>query len=218
MMNPFVKFTTFFLSLLVASSIAATQGFSSEPVEEGAWYYLPEPLVEVKAGYFNFSDSKLRKIYDKGGLDMQLCASYPLRYMNQWVLNAYGAVEFFQRSGTSLNGDQKTSLWSIPINLGIKPVYTISPNMQYYFAIGPRYFYIHQHNSSPYVYRNRSGNGLGFFANTGFHRMLDDGLMIDVFAEYSYGKVRFQGGRPAVYTTSMQIGGVTLGAGLGYEF
>lgn len=197
------KLRIFFWSLLaISSTLSATQ-----------------PLLEIKTGYFFFSDSKMRKVYDKGGLDVQLSASYPLLSLNSgWILSGYGALEYFHRSGKSINGDQKTSLWSIPINLGIKPVYAISSDMHYYFAIGPRYFYIHQHNDSPYLYRSKSKNGLGLFVNTGFNYLLEDNVVIDLFGEYSYAKMRFHGRESNVYTRRTQVGGFTLGGALGYAF
>lgn len=198
-----------FLSLLVISSTmsaAFTSCFS-------------EPLLEIKAGYFLFSDSKMRKVYDRGGLDIQLCASYPLWNLSSgWGLNAYGAVEYFQRSGKSINGGQKTSLWSVPVNIGIRPVYAINNNMQYYFTVGPRFFSIHQHNHSSYVYKNRSKNHLGFFVNTGFNYVLRDHFIFDLFGEYSYGEIHFHRGNSRVYTRNTQIGGFTFGGGLGCEF
>lgn len=214
------RFKTFFLSLLaISSTILATQGSCSELMQETIPCCFSRPLFQVKAGYFFFSNSKMRKIYDRGGLDIQLCASYPLWNLTcRWTLNAYGALEYFQRSGRSINEHQKTSLWSVPINIGLKPVYAINANMQYYFAIGPRYFYIHQHNRSSYVNKNKSRNGLGLFVNTGFNYFLCDHFVIDVFGEYSYAKTHFHGGKSGVYTRNIQTGGFTFGGGLGYEF
>ncbi len=220
MINPFSKLKIFFLLLLaISSAISATQRSCSKLTQETTPCCFFQPLFEVKTGYFFFSNSKMRKVYDRGGLDIQLCASYPLwNLTSRWTLNAYGAVEYFHRSGKSINGDQKTSLWSVPINIGLKPVYAINANRQYYFAIGPRYFYIHQHNRSSYVYKDKSKNDLGFFVNTGFNYVLCDHLVIDIFGEYSYAKVHFHGGKSRVYTKSIQIGGFTFGGGIGYEF
>ena len=219
MINPFFKFKTFFWSLLAISSISATQGSCFILTNEISPCCFSHPLFEVKTGYFFFSDSKMRKLYDRDGLDIQLCASYPLwNLSSRWSLNAYGAVEYFHRSGKSIKGHQKTSLWSIPVNIGLKPVYPINAYLKYYFAIGPRYFYIHQHNHSSYVYKNKSKNGLGFFVNTGFNYLLCDHFVIDVFGEYSYAKTHFHGGKSRVYTRNIQIGGFTFGGGLGYEF
>jgi len=204
---------------MIAAQGSCNEGPCSELMQETTSCYFSRPLFEAKAGYFFFSNSKMRKIYDRDGLDIQLCGSYPLCNMTcRWTLNAYGAVEYFQRSGRSINGHQKTSLWSVPINIGLKPVYAINDNTQYYFAIGPRYSYIHQHNHSLYVYRNKSRNGLGLFVNTGFNYFLRDHFAINVFGEYSYAKTHFHSGNSRIYTRSAQIGGFTFGGGLGYEF
>lgn len=203
MINPLFK-TFFFFLLAISSTILASE---------------LKPLFEVKTGYFFFSNSQMRKIYDRGGLDIQLCASYPLWNLTcRWTLNAYGAVEYFHRSGRSINGHQKTSLWSVPINIGLKPVYAMNANMQYYFAIGPRYLSIHQHNRSSYVYKNKSKNNLGFFANTGFNYTLCDHFVIDIFGEYFYAKMHFHAGKSRIHTRNIQVGGFTFGGGLGYKF
>lgn len=220
MINIRFKFRAFFLSLLVIlSTLSAAQGYCGEFTEESTLCCFPHSLCEVKTGYFFFSNSKMRKVYDKGGVDIQLCASYPLkRLTSRWVLNAYGAVEYFHQSGKSLNEHQKTALWSVPINIGLKPVYEINARMQCYFAIGPRYFYIRQHNHSSYVYKNRSKDGLGFFVNTGFNYFLSNHFIADIFGEYSYAKIHFHDGKSHIYTRNIQMGGFTFGGGLGYEF
>ena len=220
MINPLFKLKTFFRSLLaISSTISVTQGSCSELTQETPPGCFFQPLLEVKTGYFFFYNSKMRKIYDRGGLDIQLCASYPLwKLTSRWALNAYGGVEYFHRSGKSINEHEKTSLWSVPINIGLKSGYAINANIQYYLAIGPRYFYIHQHNSSSYVYKNKSRNGLGFFVNTGFNYLLSDHFVIDIFGQYSYAKTHFHDGGSSIYTRNMQIGGFTFGAGVGYKF
>jgi opacity protein-like surface antigen len=192
--------------LALSLILLAVQGWSST-------------LFEIKTGYFSFTDHKMRKVYDRGGLDVQLSATYPLcNLTHRWKLNAYGAIEYFQKSGRSLNDHQNTSLWSIPVNIGVKPSYQINDKWHYYFAVGPRYLYIHQHNHSSYFYENRSENGLGFFVNTGLNYSLCDHFVIDIFGEYSYAKVHFHSGRSRVYTKDIQVGGFTLGGGIGYEF
>src|SRR6201998_4169062 len=81
-------------------SLLAISASCNECVQELPPCSFSRPLLEVKAGYFFFSNSKIRKIYDKGGLDIQLCASYPFwNLTSRWALNAYGAVEYLQRSG-----------------------------------------------------------------------------------------------------------------------
>ncbi|CDZ81438.1 hypothetical protein BN1013_01974 [Candidatus Rubidus massiliensis] len=209
----------FFILLAFSSTRLMAQNFCEELIQESVPFRcISEPSLEVKTGYYFFSNSKMRKIYNKGGFDIQLCASYPVWNLSKWSLDAYGAIEYFHKSGRSINGHQRTSFWSVPVNIGIKPIYAINENMQYYFAIGPRVFYIHQHNRSSYVNKNNSKSGVGFFVNTGLQFLLCDQLSIDVFGEYSYAKTHFHSGNSRIYTRNIQIGGFTFGGGLGYQF
>lgn len=178
-----------------------------------------ESLYEAKVGYFFFTDAQMREVFDQGGLDVQLSVTYPLWETDEdWGINLYGAIEYFERSGRSIHGHEKTSLWAIPVNIGIKPTYMISSNLQYYYTLGPRYFYLHQDNRSNYVYKNKSKNGLGYFINTGVNYFLCDNLVIDFFGEYSYAKIHFHSDSSDVYTRNIQVGGFTFGGGIGYEF
>lgn len=202
-------FFTFFLSLLAC----VNHGSCNDS------YCNSQNIIEAKAGYFFFSDDTLKKIYDQGGLDVQLCATYPLWDVdNGWTLNAYGAIEYFKRSGRSINLHEKTSIWAVPVNIGLKSTYMMTSDMQYYYSIGPRYLYINQHNDSAYVYKNKSRNGFGFFINTGLNYILCDNFVIDFFGEYSYAKIHFHSNKSHVYTRNIQVGGFTFGGGIGYEF
>ena len=174
----------------------------------------PQPLLEFKAGYFIFSSEKLRKVYDQGGVDIQLSTSYPVW---RW-LQIYGSIEYLQRHGSSLNARQKTSIWEVPLSLGLKPVIEICQSMSYYLALGPRYFFVHAHNRSTFVDKNISQNGFGGFVNTGLHFFPVAHLLIDVFAEYSYGRLHFHPSKTNVYGRAVQVGGFAFGAGLGYAF
>ncbi len=182
-------------------------------------HYNFQPLIAAKAGYFFFSNSTMRKVYDNGGWDIQLSASYPIYNLNERLgLNVYAALEYLHCTGKSTQGGQKTILYEIPVNVGIQPVILITPEVQYFFSLGPRYFYIHQHNNSPYLDKNNSRNGIGLFVNTGFNFFPCDHLLVDVFGEYSYAKTHVDSRKTGVYSTNTQISGFTFGGGLGYAF
>lgn len=173
-----------------------------------------ETSVEAKAGYFFFSDSKMRKIYDKGGLDVQLSGSCPIW---KWI-QIYGSVEYFKRHGHSLNAHQRTSIWGIPLSLGLKPVIKICPQVRYYFTLGPRYFFVYQHNQSFQVDKHAHSSGLGGFVNMGFNFFPIRNLFLDIFGEYSYKRMHFHSSKSNVYSNAFQIGGFTFGGGIGYAF
>ena len=173
-----------------------------------------KPLLEVKAGYFFFSSSKLRKIYKKGGLDLQLSSSYPIW---KW-LQAYASVEYLTRSGKIRNSGKKTTIWELPVSLGLQPVVVIHPMVHYYLSIGPRYFFVHQHNDSPFLDKVLTHSGVGGFVNTGFHFFPINRLVIDIFGEYSYKKMHFHAHKTNVEGRNIQVGGFAFGGGLGYAF
>lgn len=171
-------------------------------------------ILEFKAGYFFFTDNKMSKVFDQGGLDLQLCGSTPLW---RW-LQIYGAVEYLEKSGRSLHFHQKTRLWEVPISLGLEGVAKITKKLQYYLTVGPRYIFVHVHNKSHFVDKTLNENGWGGFVNTGFHFFPMRHLVIDIFGEYSYSRMHFHPHKKNVYRGSRQVGGLVFGGGIGYAF
>lgn len=201
----------------------STQSFAGQvdfdccsPVQE--CYSSCRGTVELKGGYFIFANKKMHKVYDNGG-QVQLSGTYPLTNLcDCFRLDLYGSVGYQHSSGKSIGEHQKTSIWQVPVDLGLRPVFTMTPSLQLYASLGPRYFYIHQHNSSSYVYKDKGRSGIGLFVNTGFNYLICQNLILDVFGEYSYEKTHFHRHDSQYYTRDLQVGGYTIGAGLGYQF
>lgn len=171
------------------------------------------PLIEAKAGYFFFTDSTMREVFDDGGIDLQLSAVIPV--YNIW--NVYVSGEYLHKSGKSIHAKQKTSIWEAPVSLGLQPVFCFKW-AQYYITVGPRYFFVHVHNRSSFVPKRMHSDGIGFFANTGLRILKGKHMTFDIFGEYSYGRLHFHSSMPGTKAHTKQIGGVTFGAGLGYSF
>jgi hypothetical protein len=178
------------------------------------WWSGGKPALELKGGYFLFSTSKMRKIYSQGGWDVQLSGSSPVW---KW-LQVYGSIEYIERNGHASNGGGKTQIWQIPVSAGVRPVIPIYSWAQYYVTLGPRYFFVHTQNHSPYVDKHLSKNGLGGFVNTGFNFFPWRHFLVDVFGEYSYKRMHFHSSRHNVYGRTVQVGGFAFGLGLGYAF
>lgn len=173
-----------------------------------------KPLFEAKAGYFFFTDSTLKKIYNDGGLDLQISESYPVW---EW-LHLYGSVEYATRNGHSLGQHQKTTFQQVPLSFGLKPVFKITNRADYYFTLGPRYSFAWSRNSSSFVDHRVSGNGIGFFANTGLLFTFKTHLTVDLFGEYSHVPIHFHVAKENVIGHRKNVGGWTLGGGLGWSF
>jgi len=171
--------------------------------------------IVIKPSYFFFSASPMKHIYHHGGFEIQAsvsgsCCDY---------FDLYGSVGCRKAWGRALNTCEKTSLTVVPIDIGIKPTLNFCGRFYYFFAIGPRFFYFHQHNNSPYVDRIINGGGVGLFVNTGFNVQLTDCFLLGIFGEYSYEKKTVCPKKPNVLSNgSIQIGGFAFGVSLGYVF
>lgn len=220
MLKRFIYKKVFLLALVFGTSLV--QALPSQCLSkkiECPPYQSIDSLLEVKGGYFFFANSTMRKIYDKGGYDLQVSGSFSVAtWPERYGLDIYASVEFLHCSGKTIGGNEKTSIWEIPVNLGLKPIIAICTSVQYYFAIGPRYFHLHQHNNSSTLVKNIDRNGIGLFANTGFNFFPTEHLLIDVFGEYSYTKISFHSSKRNVFGQSIQVGGFVFGVGLGYAF
>lgn len=174
-----------------------------------------QPLVEVKAGYFFFGDAKMRKIFDQGGIDVQISGAYPVY---RQLLSVYGSMEYLRKSGHSLGDHQKTRIWEWPLSLGLRVEPPIAECMKWYLTLGPRYFIVRSHNYSSYVPSHMHKNGFGFFTNTGFLFNIAKHVTVDLFGEYSYGRFHFHSSKHGTTGETAQVGGFTFGGGLGYSF
>lgn len=190
------------------------QDQGSQPERSSSRRNRIRPNIEAKIGYFFFGGHKMRKIYDDGGLDLQLSGSYPIW---RW-LEIYGSAEFIEKHGRSLEGEEKTRIWEYPFSLGLKAVVPIGTVTQYYFTIGPRYIYVHVHNNSPHVDRKLNHSGIGGFVGTGFNFFFSRNFFLDLFGEYSYARLHFHAHKKNVYGERAQVGGFAFGGGLGYAF
>lgn len=170
-------------------------------------------LAEFKAGYFDFSDKKLQRVFNRGGIDLQVAASVPL-----WrCLQLYGSVEYFERHGRSLCFGQSTKFQAVPLSLGIKPVLKLDEMFLVYLTAGPRYFFVNVRSHSEYIPNNINRNGLGAFVGGGFNARYGC-FFIDIFGEYSWKRLRFHDHCDNVYGRHVSIGGGTFGGGIGHVF
>lgn len=170
--------------------------------------------LEIKPGYFFFSNHTLRKIYH-GGFEIQGSVTYPVYRM----LAVYGSLGYIQVKGKSLHAHQKTSVFQVPFDVGLRAIANFSDCAKGYLSIGPRYFYFHQHNDSSYVNKKINRSGLGFFINGGCNFIKNDRFLLGFFGEYAFEQKSVKSNLPNVYgKQDVQIGGFTFGASVGFVF
>jgi len=187
------------------------ESFAQEPVVEAPVQmccippdmYGSKLLAEFKMGYYRFGDKTLRHQYNEGVLDLQLSATFRV-----WKpLYAYMSLEYIGADGRLHGSHRKIKIRMVPLSLGVRYLQKVTYDLKYYLTAGPRYFFVHQWTKRT----SHTPKGFGGFVNTGFIYYLNHNVVFDVFGEYSFKKMRL---RPL--HGRQQVGGLALGAGIGY--
>jgi hypothetical protein len=165
---------------------------------------LTPPQVEFKLGYFYYGDKKLRKTYGQEALDTQIAASGPLW---DWI-RLYGAVNYISSNGRLHHyHHKKTNIMILPVSLGVQGMVDIAHDVRYYATLGPRYFFARQHINSK---GSSTAHTVGGFVNTGIQLHFGPEFFIDFYGEYSYARANLH--------RNYQLGGISVGAGVGCQF
>ncbi|MGZ6250841.1 MAG: hypothetical protein ACXWL2_02330 [Candidatus Chromulinivorax sp.] len=173
------------------------------------------PWLQVKPSYFFCVSSPMNDIYNHGGFQIQTSSSIPF---SDYV-DLYASFGYRQLSGHALNSLEETTLSVLPFDIGLKPVINFGEHYNYFFAIGPRFFYFTQVNNSSYVNHQVNRAGLGFFINTGLNTEFENGVLLGIFGEYSYeNKFVSLSTRNVLSNSSIQLGGLAFGLSFGYAF
>ncbi len=167
----------------------------------------PEPVEErrsyIKAGvnYFRPSKQIFRDIYGNGVMyRAEICIGI-WRGLELWMAGGY-----FSKNGKLSFTDEGTKLQILPVGWGIKYVST-KGNINYYTGIGLNYYQVKEINPIGDVSKGRLGLG----GEIGAFTRITGGLIIDFRMDYYYCKMELA-------NRKIDIGGLTVGIGLGYEF
>ncbi len=171
-------------------------------------------LIEGKFSYFRPDADVLRKIFPGWMPSYSIEVSNPI-----WkTIHIWGSVGYISKHGHSLGDHQSTSMRIIPIPLGLEYLSEFSDWIKLYAGLGPRYFFVHVTNHSHFVHRTNSGNGLGGAFRGGGLIYFNKHLVLDLFVDYSLKKMDFSGSSKTIKRHDLDLSGVSLGAGLGYQF
>jgi hypothetical protein len=172
------------------------------------------PMVDITFGYLFFGNAKARRVYNTGGENITISGSYPV--YDIW--HVFGSAGYWERSGRTLHYHHKLRLEAIPISIGIKPVMTLGCNVDCYFTLGPRYFFLKEHMRCPEGARNVNKSTVGAFVGTGFLFIPCDGCTFDIFAEYSYFGSKIPCGGCIHHEYINNFNCISANIGIGYTF
>jgi len=182
--------------------------------------FVPQERIFLsgKVGYFHPFSTTLQETVS-GGADYQLSIDYRI-----WkFLCIFVSGDFFIKGGFSTGTHSSTTLWILPITVGIKTLWTIwhsktlADVIVLYAALGPRYYFANARNKSPYVEPNDFASGFGGVGEAGMN-YLHEHFLLNIFLSASFGSIHSQSSMPNIATPPTQVGGLIAGGGIGYCF
>jgi len=161
-----------------------------------------EFIFEIKGHYFNPSEKAFKDIYG-GGLMYGGEATIAIwRNIELWFGGSY-----FSKKGELTFTKEETKIKIVPIGAGVKYLFPVLEIIDGYGGMGINYYSYKEENPIGEV----SKDGIGILVKTGALVKVIKGLIIDVYINYSYCKMK-----PADF--DINIGGIEAGMGIGYEF
>jgi hypothetical protein len=166
---------------------------------------------EPSVSYFRPQSDGLRDIYGSSWISNQLSIGYtPSRH---WNLQLKG--EIMQNQGKTKGLQEKTKLRMMPLTLYVNWVYYQSSTVNFYLGAGPQCTYVKKRTHSKFLRGHESKTAFGGAGILGCVKELDHWLAFDLFASYSY--VRIKGSSYGnIKSVDRTYGG--LGAGMGFQF
>ncbi len=176
---------------------------------------MPNILLEAKAAYFFPQNTRFNDVFGGGGI-------YGLELSVQAWRNLYGWVsaDTFYASGHSYGTStpSRTNITIVPLGLGLKSLYPVGC-VDFWLGAGALGSYMHINQHSPYVSPSISKWGAGGIIKAGILFHVYRGLIIDIFADYSFMTIPYndtQNGTVVPYDA--HLSGGTLGASIGWSF
>jgi hypothetical protein len=203
----------FSLLILFSSFTLNLQGEEKEGVipKEIASEETKDPLPEqakrrnfnIKIGihYFSPSGQSLKDVYGSGVCFRAEATIFVLRNFAFWVGGSY-----FHKNGMLTFTEEETKLTIFPLGGGIK-YRKLFGDISLYLGIGLNYYQFKESNPIGDV----SKGGLGYIGLLGGSVKLTEGLLLDLYSNYSYCKMT-----PVDF--EIDVGGLEIGIGLIYEF
>lgn len=178
---------------------------------EKRWY------IEVKPGYYYFTDKSMRDFFDNGGWTVRAETGYRFwKPLTVWLDAGY-----FQKKGHALGGSQDLRLKLASMTLGLKGLFYWGNSFAFYASAGPRLFMMLLHNDSTFVRSEDNQVSLGGGFNLGFWVFpvpwVPD-LFLDLFVDYSWKNMGIDKDENSSFNFDVNVSGLTGGLGLGYRF
>ncbi len=201
--------------LLCISALLFSQAVFAEEEEMDCCSPFRKISIEGDIGYFYPFSKTLREIVG-GGADYRLSVSYK----RDEHLGIFLSGDCFTKEGRSTGSHSKTSLWILPVTLGLRfyRTYWFSCyEFSYYLAMGPRYYFAHATNDFPAVDHHNFASCIGAMGGIGFFLSYEH-FSLNAFTDVSYANGHSHTSITNVSAPNMQLGSLIAGGGIAYAF
>lgn len=165
-----------------------------------------DSTLEIRAAAFFHSSDRFRDIYGNESGCYQLEASAKL--YKCW--DSWANLDWFSKHGKSENFKEPTKVRIVNFSFGVKFPYQLSKDFTAYVGIGPSFARIYLKNKLHHDHESLSKLASGGVLKTGIYYTLTSRVFMDFFLDYLYQPVKFD--------SSIDIGGLKVGLGIGARF
>jgi len=173
--------------------------------------------LQFRTGYLNLKDNRARKIYNNGGIEVEVEAATQILC----GLDLWGNVNYFWKNGHSIGLKEPTHLDLYNLSLGLKRIFSLSPPdcFFFYLGLGATMGFLRVKDHSDFVEKHRDKTIFGGVAKSGFLYFFNCSFFLDLFTDYYYQPSHFKGDRSRnIIGNDPDLGGFRFGLGLGGMF
>lgn len=180
-----------------------------------------DTFAEVKAAYFMPTQHRFQEIYSGGGM-------FGIETTTQaWKeLYAWASASYFNKTGSSIGRRDSTQITLVPLGAGAKYLYHfdckhkyLSCPIDFYAGVGILATYVDIEDNSHHVVRSNTTWVPGGILKAGAFVNLQNNYFLDIFTDYSFMWVDYDNDHHGkVVRNSANVGGWSIGVGIGYHF
>ncbi len=183
-----------------------------------AFYWQPLDLsIEGRIAYYKPSSKRVQEIYSNGWADYQVEVSKD--FFCNW--RVWAGVSGFSKKGHSIGFNDPTRIQMIPVSLGVKYMYSLTPCTKIYLGGAGCYSFLKIRDHSDYVHQHIRKEEFGGLIQAGAYYYFSRCLYADVFVDYLFQHFHFSHSHDSYYyvkRNSLDMSGFKVGAGIGCTF
>jgi hypothetical protein len=175
--------------------------------------YGSKSSIQLRAAYFYPTASVMKEVYHNGGFQPEIEGDIRVLENVRLFLN----FSAFYKKGETQGLLTPTSIQIYPLSFGAKYDFFINNYSLFYLGFAPSISWAIVKDNSPFVCEKTKEVAGGLVGKLGFYFYLKKHVIVDIFTDYSYANFvtdPFLG----VQTTSVDLGGLKVGMGIGGVF